>query len=145
MSPNSAAEVNKIVRLLNLTGTTEGFLTGNLVVHKDDFLHFAFHPHSGFDFREVEPGVYEHWVVRKEKWSLFQGIFHTFPDAQEINLKDLYVKHPTKQDHWLYWGRSDDIIALNDGIKISPSNIEATISAHHAISACLMVSISLHM
>ncbi|RYP73522.1 hypothetical protein DL771_003561 [Monosporascus sp. 5C6A] len=117
----------------------EGFLTGNLLVNRDDFLYFAFHPYSGFDFREVEPGVYEHWVVRNEKWSLFQGIFHTFPGAQEINLKDLYVKHPTKPDHWLYWGRSDDIIALADGIKISPSDVQATISAHPSVNECLMV------
>ncbi|KAI1874087.1 uncharacterized protein JN550_002666 [Neoarthrinium moseri] len=63
VSPESAAEVNKFVRVFNLTGTTEGFLTGNLLVDQDDLLHFAFHPYSGFDFREVEPGVYEHWVV----------------------------------------------------------------------------------
>ncbi|KAI1868880.1 hypothetical protein JX265_006859 [Neoarthrinium moseri] len=84
VSPDSAAEVNKFVRVFNLTGTTEGFLTGNLLVDQDDFLHFAFHPYSGFDFREVEPGVYENWVVRNEKWSLFQGIFYTFPNAQEV-------------------------------------------------------------
>ncbi|KAI9148711.1 LOW QUALITY PROTEIN: putative secreted lipase [Paramyrothecium foliicola] len=138
-SPETAAKVNEVVRVFNMTGTTEGFMTGNLFVNQEDFLHFAFHPYSGFEFREVEPGVFQHWVVRNERWSLFQGIFHTFPQLQEVNLKDLYIKHPTKAGHWLYWGRSDDLIALTDGTKIFPSDMEATISAHPAIKGCIMV------
>ncbi|KAH6873804.1 hypothetical protein B0T10DRAFT_234380 [Thelonectria olida] len=139
VTPVSASKVNEVIRVLNLTGTTEGLFIGNLVVDREDWLYFAFHPFSGFEFKEVEPGVYEHWVHRNENWPLFQGIFHTFPDQQSINLKDLYVKHPTKPNLWAFKGRNDDIVVLSNGYKISPLDTEALITTHPAINGCLMI------
>ncbi|KAI4244082.1 MAG: hypothetical protein LQ352_006920 [Teloschistes flavicans] len=135
----TAGKVNDTIRVLNLTGTTEGLFIGNLVVERQDWLWFAFHPFSGFEFKEVEPGVYEHWVHRNEQWPLFQGIFHTFPAEQSINLKDLYIRHPTKPNLWAFKGRSDDIVVLSNGYKISPLDTEAFVTTHPAVEGCLMI------
>ncbi|KAK3167235.1 putative secondary metabolism biosynthetic enzyme [Lepraria neglecta] len=139
VSPISAGKVNDVVRVLNLTGTTEGLFIGNLVVEREDWLWFAFHPFSGFEFKEVEPGIYEHWVHRNKHWPLFQGIFHTFPAEQAINFKDLYFKHPTKPNLWAFKGRSDDIVVLSNGYKISPLDTEAFVTTHPAIDGCLII------
>lgn len=128
-----------MVRVLNLTGTTEGLFIGNLWVEREDWHWFAFHPFSGFEFREVQPDVFEHWVHRNEHWPLFQGIFHTFPDKESINLKDLYVRHPTKLNLWAFAGRSDDVVVLSNGFKISPLETEALITTHPAVEGCLMI------
>ncbi|KAF7551265.1 hypothetical protein G7Z17_g5136 [Cylindrodendrum hubeiense] len=139
VSPTSASKVNDTIRVLNLTGTTEGLFIGNLWVDREDWLYFAFHPFSGFEFKEVEPGLYEHWIHRNENASLFQGIFHTFPDQKTINLKDLYIKHPAKPNLWAYKGRNDDIVVLSNGYKISPLDTEALVTTHPAIEGCLMI------
>ncbi|KAL8774486.1 MAG: hypothetical protein Q9209_000859 [Squamulea sp. 1 TL-2023] len=139
VSPSSAGKVNDVVRVLNLTGTTEGLFIGNLVVEREDWLWFAFHPFSGFEFKEVEPGLYEHWVHRNDHWPLFQGIFHTFPTKQSINFKDLYIKHPTKSNLWAFRGRSDDTVVLSNGYKISPLDTEALVSTHPAVDGCLVI------
>lgn len=136
---SSASKVNDVVRVLNLTGTTEGLFIGNLVVDRDDWSWFAFHPYSGFDFKEIEPGVYEHWVHRNEHALLFQGIFHTFPDEESVNFKDLYRQHPEKPGLWAFNGRNDDLIVLSNGYKIHPLEIEGLISTHPEIAACLLV------
>jgi aryl carrier-like protein len=128
-----------VVRVLNLTGTTEGLFIGNLWVERDDWHWFAFHPYSGFEFREIQPGVFEHWVHRNEHWALFQGIFHTFPDQQSINLKDLYVRHPSKPNLWAFSGRSDDVVVLSNSYKISPLETEALITTHPAVDGCLLI------
>ena len=141
VSPVAASKVNDVIRVLNLTGTTEGLFIGNLVVEREDWFWFAFHPFSGFEFKEIEPGLFEHWVHRNERWSLFQGIFHTFPAENSINLKDLYIKHPSKPNLWAFNGRSDDIVVLSNGYKISPLDTEALVSTHPAVSGCLVVSI----
>ncbi|KAI9147525.1 transferase family [Paramyrothecium foliicola] len=138
-SPTSAGKVNNVIRVLNLTGTTEGLFIGNLWVEREDWRWFAFHPWSGFEFREVEPGVYEHWIRRNEHWELFQGIFHTFPDQDEYNFKDLYIRHPTNPDLWAYKGRSDDVVVLSNGYKIAPLDTEAFVSTHPAVNGCLVV------
>ncbi|KAL4778524.1 Pyoverdine/dityrosine biosynthesis protein-domain-containing protein [Aspergillus varians] len=138
VSPVSAGKVNEVIRVLNLTGTSEGLFIGNLVVPREDWFWFSFHPYSGFEFKEVEPDTYEHWVHRNEHWPLFQGIFHTFPEKQELNFKDLYMRHPTKLNLWAFKGRSDDLVVLSNGYKISPLETEAFITTHPAINGCLI-------
>ncbi|RMZ77957.1 hypothetical protein DV738_g4111, partial [Chaetothyriales sp. CBS 135597] len=139
VSPVSAGKVNDVIRVLNLTGTTEGLFIGNLVVPREDWHWFAFHPYAGFEFKEVEPDTYEHWVHRNKEWPLFQGIFHTFPDKESINLKDLYRRHPTKPHLWAFKGRSDDLVVLSNGYKISPLETEAFVSTHPAVNGCLVI------
>ncbi|KAJ5645675.1 transferase family protein [Penicillium longicatenatum] len=138
VSPISASKVNEVVRVLNLTGTTEGLFIGNLKTSREDWFWFCFHPYSGFEFKELEADTYEHWVHRNEHWPLFQGIFHTFPDKDSINFKDLYMKHPTKPNLWAFKGRSDDLVVLSNGYKISPLETEAFITMHPAINGCLI-------
>ncbi|KUM56496.1 hypothetical protein ACN42_g10719 [Penicillium freii] len=138
VSPVSAGKVNEVVRVLNLTGTTEGLFIGNLKTDREDWFWFCFHPYSGFEFKELEADTYEHWVHRNEHWPLFQGIFHTFPDKDSINFKDLYMKHPTKPNLWAFKGRSDDLVVLSNGYKISPLETEAFVTTHPAISGCLI-------
>lgn len=138
VSPTSARKVNDVIRVLNLTGTTEGLFIGNLVVPREDWYWFCFHPYSGFEFKQVEEGTYEHWVHRNEHWPLFQGIFQTFPDKDSINFKDLYRRHPSKPYLWAFKGRSDDLVVLSNGYKISPLETEASITTHPAIMGCLI-------
>ncbi|KAL7919998.1 transferase family protein [Trichoderma austrokoningii] len=138
VSPTSAGKVNDVIRVLNLTGTTEGLFIGNLVVPREEWHWFCFHPYSGFEFKEVEDGTYEHWVHRNEHWPLFQGIFQTFPEEDSINFKDLYRRHPSKSYLWAFKGRSDDLVVLSNGYKISPLETEASITTHPAIMGCLI-------
>jgi acyl-coenzyme A synthetase/AMP-(fatty) acid ligase len=139
VNPEVASKVNEVVRVLNLTGTTEGLFIGNLVVERQDWHWFAFHPYSGFEFKEIEPGVFEHWIHRNEHWELFQGIFQTFPNKDSINLKDIYIQNPSNPNLWAFKGRSDDVVVLSNGYKISPLVMETFISTHPAIDGCVMV------
>ncbi|KAG9185430.1 hypothetical protein G6011_07974 [Alternaria panax] len=139
VNPASAGKVNDVIRVLNLTGTTEGLFIGNLVVEREDWYWFAFHPYSGFEFKEIEPGVFEHWVHRNEHASLFQGIFHTFPEKNSVNFKDLYRKHPQKPNLWAFTGRNDDLVVLSSGYKIFPQELETIVSMHPAIDGCLVI------
>lgn len=119
---------------------------GSLLVEREDWIYFSFHPYAGFDFREVDPGVYEHWAIRNDKHvPLVQGLFHTFPEVREMTLKDPYAPHPTKPDLWLYKGRTDDMLVMSNGEKIRPLAMEAIINSHPAISACLVVSSDLFL
>ncbi|KAH8702402.1 transferase family protein [Talaromyces proteolyticus] len=138
VNPVSAGRVNEVVRVLNLTGTTEGLFIGNLWTPREDWFWFCFHPYSGFEFKEAEADTYEHWVHRNEHWALFQGIFHTFPDKNSINFKDLYMKHPTKPNLWAFKGRSDDLVVLSNGYKISPLETEIFVTTHPAVNGCLI-------
>ncbi|KAL6918333.1 hypothetical protein FSST1_009828 [Fusarium sambucinum] len=133
------SKANEHVRVLNLTGTSEGLFIGNLWVDRQDWHWFAFHPWSGFDFKMVEPGLYEQWIHRNEHSDLFQGLFQTFQDVDSFNFKDLYVPHPTKPGFWASHGRSDDVVVLSNGYKISPLDTEALVTTHPAVDGCVMI------
>ncbi|KAI1185029.1 transferase family protein [Nemania serpens] len=137
-SPVSAGKANEVIRVLNLTGTTEGLFIGNLVPPREDWYWFCFHPSSGFEFKQLDEDTYEHWAHKNDQWPLFQGIFHTFQDKESINFKDLYMRHPTKPNLWAFKGRSDDLVVLSNGYKISPLEMEAYITTHPAVEGCLI-------
>ncbi|KAG4268281.1 hypothetical protein FPRO04_12542 [Fusarium proliferatum] len=139
VSAELAAKVNEVVRVHNLFGTTEGLFMGDMLVDKEDFLWVSFHPYVGFEYTEIERGLFEQRAVKNEHWALHQGIFHTFPDVNEFNFKDLFIKHPTKPNLWLYMGRSNDIICLEDAQKLSPIETENMICAHPNVKGCVMI------
>ncbi|KLP05862.1 hypothetical protein CEK26_012582 [Fusarium fujikuroi] len=139
VSAELAAKVNEVVRVHNLFGTTEGLFMGDMLVDKEDFLWVSFHPYAGFEYTEIERGLFEQRAVKNEHWALHQGIFHTFPDVNEFNFKDLFIKHSTKPNLWLYMGRSNDIICLEDAQKLSPIETENMICAHPNVKGCVMI------
>src|SRR4051812_25318601 len=94
----------------------------------------------GIDWRKSdEEDAYEMVVVRKEEKPGMQGFFYTFPDAKEYDTKDLYKPHPTLKHHWIYHGRSDNIIVFSNGEKFNPVSIESTMMGHPKIKGALVV------
>ncbi len=81
-------------------GTTSLTFIIKVIINSEDF---------GADWRKVEDetDVYQLVCVRKDKDPGLQGFFYTFPDENEYDTKDLYKRHPTLPDHWIYYGRSD--------------------------------------
>ncbi|TDZ38354.1 Non-canonical non-ribosomal peptide synthetase FUB8 [Colletotrichum spinosum] len=96
----------------------------------------------GVDWRPAsgeDEGVYEQVIVRKPgEDAALQGIFYTFPDAAEYNTKDMYRKHPTLPDHWMYHGRSDNIIVLSNGEKLNPVTIEEIVTGHPRVRGAVV-------
>lgn len=95
----------------------------------------------GQEYRPVSDDLYEQVIVRRPDLEPFQGVFATFPDLQEYPMKDLYSKHPEKDDIWLYRGRTDDVIVYSTGEKLNPLEMEGIIGAHPAVSAALITGL----
>ena len=76
----------------------------------------------GADWRKVEgtEDAYRLVIVRKGKNPRLQRIFYTFPDDDEFDTKDIFKRHPSLPNHWLYHGRSDNIIVFSNGEKLNP-------------------------
>lgn len=94
----------------------------------------------GYDWRATgEEDVFEQVVVRKDKHPGLQGFFYTFPDDDEYFTKDLYKPHPTLPNHWIYYGRADNIIVFSNGEKLNPVTIEEIISDHPQVQGAVVV------
>ena len=125
-------------RLLNALGSTETGAHPIQLSDPEDWLYMKTSPVLGQEYRHVSGDLYEQFIVRKPELEPFQGVFRTFPDLDEWPMKDLYSKHPTKDDVWLYRGRADDIIVFSTSEKLNPISLESIISANPVVKAALV-------
>ncbi|KAI2468516.1 acetyl-CoA synthetase-like protein [Annulohypoxylon bovei var. microspora] len=131
------------VVLNNVIGATEfSLLPTYLQPNLDLWQYFIFDEEAiGAVWRKVEgtEDVYRLVMVRKDKHPGLQGIFYTFPDLDEYDTKDMYKPHPTLPRHWIYYGRSDNIIVLSNGEKLNPVGIEEIVEGHPEVKGALVV------
>ena len=103
-------------------------------------MYFHFDPElKGIEFRERDNGVYEQFFVRHSSTDPFHSLWYTFPDKNEISTSDLFSRHPSKPDLWMYMGRSDDLIVFSNGEKYNPTAMESTIRSHPAVKGAIVV------
>lgn len=130
----------KYTILISILGSSEAAVSP--VYHKDpeDWMYFQYNPDlKGVEFREVSEGLYEQFMVRHPSTDPYHATWYTFPDQSEYSTKDLFSKHPTKPNLWLYEGRADDMIVFSNGEKFNPSAMEATLCTHPAVSRVIIV------
>lgn len=125
--------------LATIIGSTEmGYLPIE-IMDRSDWEYVAYSPFYGSEFRPTgTDGLFEHCVIRQKVLEVFQSIFYTYPDLSEFHTKDLYGKHPTKENVWRYRGRIDDLVMFSNGEKLNPIDMEDMISAHPAILSALV-------
>ncbi|CAJ2509529.1 Uu.00g145550.m01.CDS01 [Anthostomella pinea] len=137
--PQAVGElISKKTRLVNVLGTTECGVLPIQLCDPEDWAYMSVSPLLGHEYRHFSEDLYEQVIVRDPKLQQYQGIFGTFPELEEWPMKDLYSKHPTKEDVWLYRGRADDIIVFSTGEKLNPIEMENTIGENPAVSAALI-------
>ncbi|KAI1152952.1 hypothetical protein F4825DRAFT_417250 [Nemania diffusa] len=133
--------VKRNVPIFNLINTTE-FGSHPLYFHGDPELweYFKFNSEIfGADWRPFHGDSYELVMVRKDKEINMQGFFYTFPDLDEYSTGDLYKRHSTLSDFWIYHGRVDNIIVFSNGEKLNPITIEEIVQDHPSVQGVLVV------
>ncbi|KAM0425254.1 hypothetical protein ACHAPT_009571 [Fusarium lateritium] len=126
-------------KLFNCLGSTECGTLPSPLLDSQDWDYVSFNPVLGSAFRQISEDLYEHFIIKDPKLEQYQSIFRTFPDLDEWPMKDLYSKHPTKENLWLYRGRTDDVIVFSSAYKLNPVEMENIIGSNPAVSAALII------
>ncbi|MCJ1280878.1 hypothetical protein MMC26_000195 [Xylographa opegraphella] len=140
LSKGAGDKISKYTKVLNIIGSSESCLAP--MFHKDpeDWIYFHCNPGmKGIEFREIGGGLYEQFYVRHPSTDPFHSLWYTFPDKNEISTNDLFSKHPSKPNLWLYMGRSDDLLVLSNGEKYNPTAVESTLRLHPAVRGAIVV------
>lgn len=140
LSQECGDRINAVTRVINILGVTEGSLFPLIQAERQDWNSLHFHPGAGFTYRLHADGLWEQFQTRDPKLDLFQAFLQTFPNEDEVAIKDLYAKHPTLPDRWLYRGRTDDVLVLSNGEKVNPLDMEACLNNHPVVKASVVVS-----
>ncbi|CZR57114.1 related to NRPS-like enzyme [Phialocephala subalpina] len=123
-------------------GQTEIAMPPLLVPEPEDWQYFHFHPtHSGIEMEPIhdEEDHFELILNRQSPNVWHQPVFENFPHLEQWRTKDLFKKHPTKPELWLFKGRKDDIIVLSNAEKFNPVSTEIVIQGHPAVKGALVV------
>ncbi|CRG84906.1 hypothetical protein PISL3812_02079 [Talaromyces islandicus] len=126
-------------RLISSIGSTECGLLPMQLNDPEDWAYHSVSPLVKHEYRHVSGDLYEQVIVRDPELDVYQAVFGTFPELNEFSTKDLFSKHPTKDNLWLHRGRADDIIVFSTGEKLQPVDIENKISANQAITGAIVI------
>lgn len=138
--PKAAGDaIIKQTTLVNILGSTELATLRCLPVEQKDWAYVHTSSDSGVEFRHTSGDGYEMVVVRDARLEGMQPTFEMFPDLQEYPTRDLFSKHPTKDGHWLYQGRSDDVIVFLNGEKSNPVMMEDLVQSHPDVVSALVI------
>ena len=140
LSKSAGDKISQYTKILNVIGSSEAFFLPLFDRDPEDWMYFHFDPEmKGIEFRERDRGVYEQILVRHPSTNPFHSLWYTFPDKNEISTSDLFSKHPSKPNLWLYMGRSDDLIVFSNGEKYNPTAMESTLRSHPAVKGAIVV------
>ncbi|ROV99471.1 hypothetical protein VMCG_06316 [Cytospora schulzeri] len=139
MNPVSGAKLAAMLpHLASFIGSTEAGLyhvqSSPGTSHWNAFKFVEF----GQRMEEVEPGLYELIYPKTELTHKTHLIFHSYPHLTEYRTKDLFSKVEGDEGWWTYRGRVDNWIAMSNGLKFDPKNMEDTIGGHPDISSVML-------
>ncbi|KAF7861579.1 hypothetical protein EAF04_008141 [Stromatinia cepivora] len=137
--PNRAGDIiNSHTRLFVSFGSTETGHIQSAIPPKENWDYFDFSTAFGVEMRHHSDELYEFVIIRDPSIEAYQGIFYTFPDLSEYKTRDLFSKHPTKNNLWRHEGRSDDIIVYSTGEKFNPISMENALNSHPEVKAAIV-------
>lgn len=127
-------------RLLNMLGSTEnGICLSRVPIDKHDWQYFELIPESGVTMEIDSSGLHEMLITRTRDNQKYHAVFHTLPEIKEWRTKDLFERHPEKENLWLYRGRKDDVLVLSNGENINPVGFEKLVESHPIVRGALVV------
>ncbi|TVY89396.1 Non-canonical non-ribosomal peptide synthetase [Lachnellula willkommii] len=139
-SPETASAIQSRVEIQAAHGSSEAGPFVLVVEEQDDYAWMHFHPIMGASFRHASKDLYELVLGKRPEIQEAQFVFQNFPHLTEYRTKDLFSKHPTRDDLWRFRGRTDDIIVLGNGRLIEPALMESSVAAHPKVRAGLLCS-----
>lgn len=139
MNPISGNKVAEAVpHLINFIGSTEASLYHTDASTDNKYWNAFKFIEMGQRMEETEPGLYELVYPRTELIEKTHLIFHSYPHLKEYRTKDLFSPVDDNSGWWVYRGRADNWIAMSNGLKFDPKNMEDKIGGHPDITAVML-------
>lgn len=119
-------------------GSTEAGSYFLEIRNDDDWEYCRFRPSMGVELEQRTGNLYELVFQRKPEIERWQQIFKVFPDLDRYPTRDLWEKHPSKEDLWRCAGRVDDLVGLSSGWKLDAAFIEAEVAKSPDVRVALV-------
>ena len=139
LSPATGDAISEVTSLCQFYGSTEVGQIRQLVPRREDWSHMEFHPNAKIEFRPADDAAFELVVFADTTTEESVSLNHNYPGVREWYTKDLFRRHPTKENLWRFHGRKDDILVLSNGEKLNPIPIESQLQGLPKVSGALVI------
>ncbi|KAI4209012.1 MAG: hypothetical protein LQ351_008010 [Letrouitia transgressa] len=137
-STETAEAFRARVEIYAAYGSSEAGPFALVLEEQKDYAWMHFHPLMGATLRHYSDDLYELVLEKNPKIEKAQFVFQNFPHLEEWPTKDLFSRHPTRNDLWRFRGRKDDITVMSNGRNIDPGLMEASVAGHPKVKAALL-------
>ena len=117
-------------------GTTEA--GAYYLCNDSDWEYYCFRPAMGVKLEQRTENLYELVFHRKPELERWQQVFKVFPDLDTFPTRDLWAKHPSKDNLWRYAGRTDDQVMLSNRAILDASWVQAEIEKSPDVRVALI-------
>ncbi|KAG9238968.1 hypothetical protein BJ875DRAFT_275589 [Amylocarpus encephaloides] len=123
-----------------LLGATEIGSYGLRVGDQTDWMYYNFDPSTGSRFIPFHEDLFEGVIVKHKdpQAADAQMIFHVFPDIDVYHTSDVWKKHPTKEELWMFSGRTDDFVKLRSMTKFNAKHVEGLLLKDPRVTGAIM-------
>lgn len=123
------------------TITRETFPLPELAKSPEDWQYHEFNPNFKHEMRPYDEhtATFELVVLADESTRGAAPVYHNLPGESPFFTKDLFTKHPTKQNLYRFYGRRDDILVLSNGEKVSPIPLEQHVQGSPDLKGVLLI------
>ena len=138
-SQSAGAKLAEVTSLVPLYRSTEAFQVPQLVPSKEDWAYMEWNPHFPLKMELAEDDAYELVLISNESTSEISALNHNVPGTSLWRTRDLFKRHPSKENLWQYYGRRDDIIVFSNGERYNPVPAELVIGSHPSLTGALII------
>ena len=142
LSPKTGRILTQHFRLFSIYGTSEMGIIHKIaptsVWDSNGWNSVQAHPKDNVEFRRLHANNYEAVLLRNPDFEEEQPVFKMFPQVKEWSTKDIFSPDTSREGFWIYQGRVDDRIILNNGQTVNPVGYEQRISNSPLVAQAIM-------
>jgi thioester reductase-like protein len=140
LNPHRGEKLSKVLaHLYPFLGSTEGGPAHLIQPQSSSLWNAMKFIGVGQRMEEVAPGFFELVFPRTELIERTYAYFHSYAELKtEYRTKDLFSPIEGHDGWWTFRGRADNWIAMSNGFKMDPTEMENIITAHPDVSGALV-------
>lgn len=101
LTQSTAEKLVGYVAVKPAMGSTEAGAYFVRTIDQHDWQYYSFRVGMGIELQHVVNNMYEAVFIRNPKVERWQQVFQVYPELSEFHTKDLFERHPTKDDLWV--------------------------------------------
>ncbi|RAK99767.1 acetyl-CoA synthetase-like protein [Aspergillus ibericus CBS 121593] len=139
LAPRVGHKLSRVTDVRQMYGSMETCHIQVLIPQPGEWEYLEFNKCEEYEMQAVGDGVYELVLHPNEKSRSHLSFAHNYPNVRTWRTKDLFMPHPTKPGLWRFHSRTEDIIMLENKLKVWPIPMETILRGNPHVVGALIV------